>query len=178
MQIKAYTKFSQKFCSSVASDLFCAVLRACMQVSIAQAADYSPAHNRTVFMCKTGRSRSLFSLSLLNRPTALFVFPPSEKPCLGLKFCLFLKFPLAVSGKINTYTHTPLRTKLLVLRMAASSSQWAEAVSFLFETSETGSRLLSAAVTAKPRQEKQVGGLILFENNRKWQPFLGKTGLL
>lgn len=77
-----------------------------------------------------------------------------------------------MAGKINTH---PLWTKLLVLRMAASSSQWAEATSCSFEAPETGCRLLSAAVTAKPSQEKQVGGLIPFENNGKRQPFLGET---
>lgn len=45
--MKAYTKFSQQFCSSVPSDLFCAVLRAYTQVSIAQAVDFSPVHNPT-----------------------------------------------------------------------------------------------------------------------------------
>lgn len=30
----------------------------------------------------------------------------------------------------------------------------------------------------KPSQEKQVGGLIPFENNGKWQPFLGEMSLL
>lgn len=32
-------------------------------------------------------------------------------------------------------------------------------------------------MAAKPGQEKQVGGLIPFENNRKWQPFLVKQKL-
>lgn len=65
-------------------------------------------------------------------------------------------------------------TELLVLRMAAAP-QWAEAACCSFEAPEARRRILSAAVTAKPSQEKQVGGLIPFENNRKWQPFLGKT---
>lgn len=75
----------------------------------------------------------------------------------------------------QTHTHIYLWTKLVVLRVAASSSRWAEALSFSFEAPESGSRLLSVALTAKPSQEKQVGGLIPFANNRKRQPFLSET---
>lgn len=64
--------------------------------------------------------------------------------------------------------------KLLILRLVTFSSQWTQATHCSRKAPEARHRFLSAAMTAEPAQAEQVGGLIPFENNRKWQPFLVK----